>query len=153
MGDFYSGHNKFDWAMVVYNSFSLFAPEVAPVVLQRIHRSLRPSGRLFLDLDNKSFNYRYGCSDTNRCIWPGGLTLQEVCFHADSSVEVCRDLIVRTNAEQVEEFTIFKRIYSQDEISGLLSSCGFQIDAIYGDWNLSPLEENSSKMLLVSVKK
>jgi hypothetical protein len=68
-------------------------------------------------------------------------------------VEVCRDLIVHTDAEQVEAFTIFKRIYSQGEISGLLSSCGFQIDAIYGDWNLSPLEESSSKMLLVSVKK
>jgi hypothetical protein len=53
----------------------------------------------------------------------------------------------------MEEFIIFKRIYSQDEIVSLLSSCGFQVEAIYGGWDLSPLEESSPKMLLVGEKR
>ena len=144
--------NEFDHAMIAYNSFSLFSPEYAPVVLKGIYHALRPAGRFFLDLDNKPFNCQYGISDTNWHTWPGGLTLQEIYFHEDNSVEVCRDLIFRRDAEQAEEFTYFKRIYSQDEIVDLLSSCGFRVDQIYGEWNLSPLEENSPKMLLVGVK-
>ncbi|MCZ6677345.1 MAG: methyltransferase domain-containing protein [Candidatus Poribacteria bacterium] len=144
--------NEFDSAMIAYNSFSLFAPEVASVVLQSIHRALRPGGRLFLDLDNKPFNCRYGRFDTNWATWPGGLTLGEVCFHEDSSVEVCRDLIFRTDAEAAEAFIIFKRIYSQDEIVDLLSSCGFQVEQIYGGWDSSPLTDHSAKMLLVGMK-
>jgi len=145
-------HNAFDHAMIVYNSFSLFSPADAPVVLRGIHRALRPGGRLFLDLDNKPFNCRYGISDTNWDMWPGGLTLQEIYFHEDSSVEVCRDLILKTDAERVEEFVIFKRIYSQGEILELLSDCGFRVDGIYGGWDLSPLGDESPKMLLVGVK-
>jgi ubiquinone/menaquinone biosynthesis C-methylase UbiE len=145
-------NNTFDQAMIVYNSFSLFSPADAPVVLRGIHRALRPGGRLFLDLDNKPFNCRYGISDTNWYTWPGGLTLEEIYFHADSSVEVCRDLILKTDAEEVEEFAIFKRIYSQGEILELLSDCGFRVDGIYGGWDLSPLGDDSPKMLWVGVK-
>jgi hypothetical protein len=85
--------------------------------------------------------------------WLGGLIVQEIYFHEGSSVEVCRDLTFRTDAEQVEEFITFKRIYSQEEILDLLSSCGFRVDQIYGGWDLSALGENSPKMLLVGVKK
>lgn len=143
--------NEFDWAMIAYNSFSLFSPEDAPIVLQGIHRALRPGGRLFLDLDNKSFNCRYGVSDTNWYIWPGRLTLQEIYFHENLSVEVCRDLTFRTDVEGAEEFITFKRIYSLNEIKDLLLDCGLRADQVYGDWDLSSLEENSPKMLLVGV--
>lgn len=144
--------NKFNWAMIAYNSFSLFSPEEAPIVLHGIHRALRSNGCLFLDLDNKSFNCRYGISDTNWHVWSGGLTLQEIYFHEDISVEVCRDLVFRTDVEGVDEFIISKRIYSSNEIRDLLSNCGLRVDQIYGGWDLSPLVEDSPKMLLVGVK-
>ena len=144
--------NEFDHALIVFNSFPLFSPEDAPIVLKGIHRALRSAGRLFLDLDNKPFNCRYGTSDTNWYTWPGGLTLQEIYFHQDSSVEVCRDLIFETDAEQVEKFIILKQIYSQNEVCEFVSNCGFQVVQIYGGWDLSPSKEDSSKMLLVAVK-
>jgi len=144
--------NEFDHAMIVYNSFSLFSPDDAPRVLQGIHRALKPTGRLFLDLDNKSFNCRYGISDTSWYVGPGGLTLQEVYFHEDISVEVNRDLHFHADAEEVAEFIVFKRLYSQDEICGLLSCCGLRVGQVYGAWDLSPLSENSPKMILVAAK-
>jgi len=147
-----SWRGAFDRAMIVFNSFSLFSPEDAPLVLRGIHRALRSGGRFFLDLDNKPFNCRYGTSDTHWCTWPGGLTLQEVYFHQDISVEVGRDLIFRLQADQVEEFIILKRIYAEEEIRDLLAQCGFQVVRIYGGWDLSPLGEDSPKMLLVVQK-
>ncbi len=145
--------NEFDSAMIVDSSFSLFSPEVAPVVLRGIHRALCPTGRLFLDLDNKPFNCRHGVSDTNWHTWPGGLTLRDIYFYEDSSVEVCRDLILKPDVKEVDEFIIFKRIYSQAEILNLLSSCGFRVEGVYGGWDLSPLEQGSPKMLLVGEKR
>jgi SAM-dependent methyltransferase len=147
-----SWSNEFDLAMIASNSLSLFSQEDAPKVLLGIYRALRPAGRLFLDLDNKAFNCRYGVSDTKWHIWSGGITLQELYFHENLSVEVCRDLTFRVDGRGAEEFIIFKRIYSPDEIKDLLLGCGLRADQIYGDWDLSYLEENSPKMLLVGEK-
>ena len=144
--------SRFDQAIIALNSFSLFSHEDAPVVLRGIHRALKQTGRLFLDLDNKSSNDRFGVSHNDWYLTPGGLILQEVYFHEATSVEVMRDLIFTTDAEQVEEFIIFKRIYSLGEIRDLLSTCGFSVDQVYGAWDLSPLNESSPKMLLVGAK-
>lgn len=144
--------DAFDLAMIVFNSFSLFSPEDAPVVLEGIHQALRPNGRLFIDLDNKPFNCRYGTSDTNWDLWPRGLTLQEIYFHDDLSVEVCRDLSFEIGVDEMGEFIFIKRLYTLDEISDLISSHGFRIDQIYGGWDLSSLDKSSSKMILVCVK-
>jgi len=65
---------------------------------------------------------------------------------------VNRDLSLNTESDQVEEFTIFKRIYSKGDICDLLSECGFRIDKIYGGWDLSPLAHNSPKMVLIGGK-
>ena len=144
--------SRFDQAIIALNSFSLFSPEDALVVLRGIHQALRPAGRLFLDLDNKSLYVRLDVSHNDWYLTPGGLTLQEVYFHEATSVEVMRDLIFTTDSEQVTEFIIFKRIYSLGEITDLLSTCGFSVDRAYGSWDLSPLDESSPKMLLVGAK-
>lgn len=143
---------EFDYAVIAYNSFSLFSPEDAPVVLRGIHKALKKNGLLFIDLDNKPFNCRYGTSYQNWHTWSGGLTLGEVYFHSDISVEVSRDLILNTESEQLEEFIIFKRIYSREEIVNLFSECGFCVGEIYGGWNLSSLNQNSPKMIFVGLK-
>ncbi len=147
-----SWSNEFDHAVIVFNSFSLFSPEDAPAVLQGIHRALRPAGHLFLDLDNKPYNIRYGTSARNWRLGPDGLTLQEVHFHVDESVEVMRDLTLGTDDEQAQEFIVFQRLYSRNEIEELVSECGFRLDKVYGGWDLSALSEGSSKILLVGEK-
>jgi ubiquinone/menaquinone biosynthesis C-methylase UbiE len=143
---------EFDQAMIAFNSFSLFSPEDAPLVLKGIHRALRPGGRLFLDLDNKPYNCRYGTRDTHWYMYPGDLVLQEIYFHGDISVEVGRDMDFRKGAEEVEEFIIFKRIYSLDEITALLTDRGFRVEQVYGGWDLSTLDEKSPKMILAGMK-
>lgn len=143
---------KFDYAIIAFNSFSLFPLEDAPVVLQGIHKALKKDGKLFMDLDNKPFNCRYGTSYRNWYTWPGGLTLGEVYFHQDISVEASRDLGLNAESNEVEEFIVFKRIYSKEEVCDLLSESGFRVDKIYGDWELSPLDQDSPKMILVAEK-
>ena len=147
-----SWQSEFDSAVIADNSFSLFSPDDAPRVLQGIHRALRPGGHLFLDLDNKPYNCRYGTRNTHWYLWPSDLTLQEIYFYKDISVEINRDTIFKKESEEINEFILFKRIYSQQEICNLLNECSYRIDRIYGDWDLSPLGDASPKMLLVAEK-
>jgi len=144
--------DEFDGALIAFNSFSLFSPDDAPGVLENIHRALRPAGRLFVDLDNKPFNCRYGVADASWEAVPGGLKLQEVHFHADVSVEVCRDIYFIVNSRPAEA-VMFKRLYARDEISRVLLQCGYLAEQAYGGWDLSPLGKNSPKIILLAIKR
>jgi len=143
--------DKFDHAIIAFNSFSLFSPEDAPIVLTLIGRALRKNGKLFMDLDNKPYNCRYGTSHKDWSL-ADGLVFQEAYFHQDISIEVCRDLHFALGSDRMVKFVSFKRIYSEDEIHDLLAKCGFRIEEIYGDWDLSPLTQNSPKMILKCLK-
>jgi ubiquinone/menaquinone biosynthesis C-methylase UbiE len=145
-------NEKFDFAMIVFNTLSLFGPENAPKVLQGIHRALKQGGRLFLDLDNKPYNCRYGTYATHWYMWPSGLTLQDIYFHEDISTEINRDIIFTKDGRIEDDFIIFKRIYTLQEIKKLLKNSGFQLEQVYGNWDLSPLKKSSPKMILVGVK-
>ena len=147
-----SWSERFDLALIAFNSFSLFSPRDAPQVLQAIGRALRPQGRLFLELDNRDFYRRFERMETGWFAWPGGLTLQEIYWHEALSVETNRDLIVADGSDQVEEFVLFKRLYDQTEIGAMLTSCGFTVDRIYGGWDLPPVAADQSKLLLVASK-
>ena len=140
----------FDHALIGLNTLSVFSPEVAPQVLRGVHRALRPGGRLFLDLDNKPFNCRYGTCYRNWYTQDDALVLQEVYFHHESSVEVNRDVCLVAGADRMSEFLCFKRIYAIDEITALLADCGFVIDTAHGSWELTDLTDASPKIILVA---
>lgn len=143
-----SWQDKFDYAIIAFNSFSLFSYEDALIVLDRINKALKKNGRLFMDLDNKPFNCRYGTAYKDWDI-SNGLKLQETYFHQSISVEVCRDVNFALGSDRITDFVSFKRIYSEDEIRDLLAKHGFNVQEIYGDWDLSPLTPNSPKMILI----
>ena len=65
---------------------------------------------------------------------------------------MCRDLYANIDIDEIEEFIVFKRIYSKNEIRQLLYENGFKIKNIYGGWHLSTLEDNSSKIIIVAMK-
>jgi ubiquinone/menaquinone biosynthesis C-methylase UbiE len=144
--------NSFNTAIIVNNSFSLIAPEQAQSVLEKAYRALKPGGHLFLDIDNKPYNCRYGEYTARWHRWPLGLTLEEGYFHRNISVETNRDCSLVKGSDRIHEFIIFKRIYAEHEITELLRKSGFKVTQTYGDWDLTPLTEASPKMILVAAK-
>lgn len=144
---------QYDHALIGFNTFSLFDPEAALPILQRIHRALRPRGRLFFDLDQRIFNNRYTERDTLWAAWNGGLVFGEYYYHGDTHVEVSRDLAFGLTSERPKEYIHFKRIYEREEIEVLLAASGFALKTICGDWDQSPLVNTSPKMLIVGEKK
>lgn len=147
-----SSKSVFNHVMIADNSLSLIAPEKVPLVIKKIHKALKPGGRLFLDLDNKPFNCRHGIYGTHWHKYPNGFVLQEIYFHEDTSIEVCCDMDFKKDARHADEFIMFKRIYALDEIKKLLTDNGFQVTGVYGGWDLTPLKKTSPKMILTGIK-
>jgi ubiquinone/menaquinone biosynthesis C-methylase UbiE len=142
----------FRHAMIAFNSFSLFSDRDAPVVLRALHRALKPEGRLFLDLDNKPHYCRYGSCCRNWFMSDGRLTLQDVFYHSETSVEVMRDITLNEAFDGYVEFTCFKRIYDREEITRLIETCGFAVEVVYGNWDSTPHNDLSPKIILVARK-
>jgi ubiquinone/menaquinone biosynthesis C-methylase UbiE len=144
--------NKFDYAMIAFNTLSLFSPDDVPRILQGIHRALKQTGKIFLDLDNKPYNCRYGTYTTHWYLWPSGLTFQELYFHEDISTEINRDIIFTKDSRIEDDFIIFKRIYTLPEVRKLLKNSGFRLEQVFGNWDLIPLKKTSPKMILAAVR-
>lgn len=142
--------DAFDHAIIGFNSLSVFSPEDAALTLQKIRTALKPGGRLFLDVDNKPFYTRYGSSYRNWYTTPNGLTLTDVYFHHDTSVEVIRDILINDEDGSIGQFICFKRIYDESDIRYLLEQNGFAIQQIYGNWDLMALSDISPKIILTA---
>ena len=144
--------DAFNAIVVAFNSFSLFSPADAPRILLGIGRALKPGGMLFLDLDNKEFCLRAGYPGETWERWEHGWKLQEVHFHPESSVEICRDIYVHEMEGTTDEFVTFKRLYSLPEVREVLSRASFVPGMAWGDWDGSPVRESNPKIILAAAK-
>ena len=138
----------FDHVVIGFCSFSLFSPERAGGLLARVSRALRRGGKLFLDLDNRLDALRRPAADLDWHVTPDELVLQEVYFHADTSIEVCRDLAF--GADRMRAFHVYKRLYDVAEIGVLLEQAGLRVGQVWGDWELNPYSDDGPQILLVA---
>lgn len=143
---------EFDHVILAYNSLSVFSPKDVHRVLGSIHRALKPGAKLFLDIDNKPFYTRYGTCYRNWHVSGDALTLQEVYFHYEQSVEVVRDITLAHCKAEPLVFVCFKRIYSAAEVSTLLNEAGFAVRSLYGNWDLIPHSDHSPKIIILAEK-
>ncbi len=141
---------EFDRAVIAFNSFALFSPADAPGVLKGIRRALKPGGRLFMDLPNRRAGADYPKKHWRLGLDRGAIKLQEISFRQDPFVEVSRDLYIFLGRGEVQEFMICLRLYTHPEIETLLREGGFEIEAIFGDWDLSPMLAESRKIILAA---
>jgi len=140
--------DTFDHVVIGFCSFSLFGPEGARDLLSRVHRALRPGGSLFLDLDNRLDVLRRPAADVDWHATHDSLVFQEVFFHADTSIEVGRDIAFR--GDDAHAFHVFKRLYDVQEISAWLVQAGFRVRALWGDWQLNAYTDDAPQILLVA---
>jgi SAM-dependent methyltransferase len=145
-------HDGFNGVCILFNSLSVFSPQDVNVLLSNIHNTLVDNGRLFIDIDNKKTNCNYGVYKTNWYLEPYKLLLQEIYFHQEISVEVCRDIYFDLDSDTFDEAVLFKRIYSISEIEQQIKSTGFTIESIYGNWNLDKFIIDSPKIIIIARK-
>ncbi len=153
---------KFRLAVIPYNTFMHFTtPETQRALLKRLRGWVEQGGALAIDLPNAG--EAFGAPDTE------ALTLERTFLEGESGHLVMQQSVSRIDrAEQLMQVTwIYDEIGDEGEVQRtvvpvliryfflaelrlLLEVCGFQIDDVYGDFDLSPFEDGAPRMVVVA---
>ncbi len=158
----YALDEKFDLAIIPYNTFMHFLDQESQLkLLKRLRAWLNNGGQLVIDLPNAG--EAFGSQDTDSII------LERTFLEQETGHLVMQQSVSRLDrAEQVMEVTWFYdeitddgtlkrtivpvtvRYFFAAEITLLLQAAGFQVRAIYGDFDGSPFEDGCPRMIIVA---
>ncbi len=139
----------FDLVLVMWTSFGYFDDEADHGrVLDAIRASLKPGGRLVLDL----VGLEYLC----RNLQPVHLTEYD-----DGRILIERPLLTRDltrlenewyliDGDRVHRAEFSHRVWSAGEIAALLKNHGFRLRALHGDYDGGPYELDSERLIVIA---
>jgi len=141
---------SFDVILNLFTSFGYFeAQRDDQRTLENAYRSLRPGGRLVLELMSKEIIARiFGPRDW-RPVEGGYLLEERRIIDAWSRLENTWTLI---RDGQAHEWTFSHRLYSAVELRTLLETCGFRDMSVYGNLAGAPYDEKAERLVLVAKK-
>jgi SAM-dependent methyltransferase len=122
--------NQFDGVYCVFSTFGFFDDDTNKRVAQGLARSLKPGGRLVLDILNRD----YIIGDLPTRVWwegDGCVVLEEVDFNYFNSRILSQRQIVFEDGHQLEQ-EISIRAYSLHEVGKLLHGAGFRVLQVSG---------------------
>ena len=147
----FSRPGAYDGAVNLWTSFGYFADLADDrKVLAGISESLRPGGRLFMDLLGKEvlarkFVPRRWSEDEDGTLLLEGCRLEDNWGLVDSRWILIRD-------RERKEFALRLRLYSAAELTALLREVGFSSLQCFGTWDLKPYDHEAQRLLVLATK-
>lgn len=141
----------FDVALNLFTSFGYFAdPADDRRVLENFHASLRPGGRLVMDLMAKEVLARIFIPRSWDRLPDGRLLLEERTVRDDWSwIDMNWTLI---DGGKQTQHTLGHRCYSAAELKALLVGVGFRTVHIYGSLEGTPYDRDARRLVIVAEK-
>jgi SAM-dependent methyltransferase len=166
MTDFDLGRT-FSLIIAPFRSFQhLLCPEEQLSCLRCANRHLEVGGRLVLDVYHVDLRFLEDPAGTMERVefWdvelPGGRTLKRThriaSFHRAEQYNQVELIYYVREADGSEERMVHSfpmRYFFRYEIEHLLARCGFGIEELFGDFNRSPLSNQSPEMIFIAVKR
>jgi SAM-dependent methyltransferase len=140
----------FDGVVNLFTSFGYFDdPEDDLRVLRNLHGSLRPGGRLVMEMAGKEWLARvYAPKDWQQ--YPDGtFFLAEREVMPGWSLVRNRWIAISPNGERVE-FNFTHRIFSGAELEALVAKAGFKPLALHGALDGRPYDRNAIRLVIVA---
>ncbi len=149
MRDFHRSAS-FDAVLNLFTSFGYFeSPSDDRRVVENVHRSVKPGGRLVLDLMGKEALSRiFRAKDWRRV--DDAILLIEARVMDHWSAIASEWTVVRDGVQHVWRFS--HRLYSATELVGLLQECGFTGVEVYGGLRGTPYDEKAERLVVVGRK-
>lgn len=143
--------SEFDASISLFTSFGYFEdPRDDQKVLSNIHASLKPGGKLLMDMSGKEV-IAHAFHPTS---WsepePGTLVLQERKVR-DGWEGIENHWIIVKDGERVEK-QFFIRLYSGIELKAMMLSAGFSRVNLYGTLEGDPYDQKARRLVAVGVK-
>lgn len=139
---------QYDAALFLYGQLAVFPRPDAQDLLAKIARSLRPGGKLAIELldqdkvDKKNSTWWY--SD-DKGLWGDApfIHFGERFWLADQAMSIERFHILHLDSGQLDEITLCDQTYSVNEITEMLYTAGFDHVDYFPAWDCLPLYDGN----------
>ena len=139
----------FDGAVNLYTSFGYFEdPAEDLVVLQNLRASLKPGGRLVMDMAGKEIVARIFTPKDWVEFDDGSLLMMERCVTRDWTMMKTRWISLRDGL--LNEFRFEHRMFSAAELERLLREAGFGAVGIHGGLDGCPYDQSAQRLVAVA---
>lgn len=146
----------FDLAIMIYCDYGALSPDEASLLLSRILQSLRPGGKLLLDVFTL---YKFAQFKEKR-IWEnnesGGFwrsdahfTIQANCIYEN---HVTLEQTIVLSSDEIQPYYIWQRHFSPDMLVAEVEKAGFRNPVLYGDVTGRPWSSVSETMAVIVEK-
>lgn len=141
--------NYYDYIFNFFTSFGYFERERDDVrTLTGVYKGLKKGGIFILDFFNSSFVRNTLISDQY-------ITEKGIEFHIHKQIEGGR--VLKTIAFEAAgnrwNFEESVRLLERSDFERLFSQAGLHIEALYGDYQLAPFDEQTSPRIILKAKK
>lgn len=144
-----SVENTYDLVVQLFSSFGYFKTKKEDLqVLRNVHRALKKDGRYILDLINPVYLKKNLNPSSSR-------TIDDLIVSEQRRIEtdrVIKQITIRSSDDSVT-FEESVRLYRIEIIGDMLASAGFEIKEIFGDYEGSAFDEQTSPRLLLFARK
>lgn len=137
----------YDVALCVFNLFGFFGDADTSRLLERVHASLKPGGRLLLEILGREVIQRHW-RDLAAGEVDDTLFIERRSLEADGTRLASHWSI--TTADGRRDFIVRQRLYRADELADVLVRCGFGPPEIYGSPDGAPYDETAEYLVAVT---
>jgi len=139
----------FDACLSLFTSFGYFNDEENELVIGNVAKSLKEGGTLLLDLRNAQKGLA-GEEDTETEVSvPSGRLRLSVRFDRDSRRARAEHELVRRDGIRISSaFDV--RIYSKEELSGMLCRSGMRVTGVHGSLDGAPFTPGAERMVVIA---
>ena len=141
----------FDLAIVLANSLGLIPRDEFVIVLNKLSRSLKKGGWLFVELDNRS---HFVSNEAGKRPWSyhadRWLVLSECHYDSENRLEKTVDISVDFEDMSVNLFLLTKSLYDYNELCNLLANANFMVRKSFGNWKGDEISEACPSLLIVA---
>ena len=147
----FSSDKKFDCAVNLYTSFGYCDTiEEDMMILKSITGALRDGGTFIMECTSRESAIKY---------WTRGEDFDRAGWHVHTEFKVAgaweglrsRWVLTNDNGKKIEHEFV-QRLYSASDLCARMIECGFSSAKAYGDFDLSPYDENLRTMIIVAKK-
>jgi SAM-dependent methyltransferase len=136
--------SAFDLVVNLFTSFGYFADDESHhKVVREVARVTRPGGTFVLDFLNTTQLRRTLVPYDEREI--AGSVVEQRREISDDGRYVIKRICIRGTGK---EFTERVRLFDKDDLSAMMIDAGFRIDAVYGNYDASPVTGDSPRVML-----
>jgi SAM-dependent methyltransferase len=147
--------NAFHGAYIMHSTFGMFGEEVEMELLTWLSGVVKPGGRLLIDVANKEKIediYASLGEVWNFWISAGPYRVLSTAYYNPVTSRIRETRHIYRAGQYLGERVLELTLYSLGELRIMLSSVGFSIEEIYGDFNGEKYRRQSDRIIVVAVK-